>query len=436
MHEASGMTRLCSISVAALLAILPATVSAGGGDDDSAKPTCAELQKRADQTPLKGGLKKHRESATYPPKILESPEIYRVGVRLAEVVERPGASDCLVRRDWRVDAEYVYPASAIKTTAAIAALEWLNRREQAGTKPEVGLDSVLWYRRPADFDRLEETTWEWKRGGSLGEIIERTLVVSSNTGFNRLYDLVGHEQLNRQMWEAGLESVRVKHRMFSRRTVDEQKWTPRVAVEVPAEQGGEDGGEATVLETIQPARRSELTLPATEAGRMEVGQTHVDFISGEYRAEPMDFRLKNYMSLADLQSMMVAIFRPELSDRVSFDDLGPYRDFLVDMLGKHPEADEPSQQEELIRRFSPMLPGMAQAVDRERLTVYNKAGRAYGFHIDNAYVVDQKTGRQFFVTAVIYANENEKLNDNDYQYETVTYPFLRAVGRMAVEQLL
>jgi hypothetical protein len=382
-------------------------------------------------------LKEHLESAGRLHKVLDNPEIYRAQVALAEVVERPDQPDCLVRRDWRVDAEYVYPASAIKTTAAIAALEWLHRREQAATEPKVGLDSVLWYRRPADFDRLEETTWEWNRGGPLREIIEQTLVVSSNTGFNRLYDLVGHEPLNRQMWQAGLESVRVKHRMFSRRTVAEQKWTPRVALEVPADpEGDDDAGGATVFETVQPARRSELTFPATEAGRMKVGQTHVDFITGEYRAEPMDFGPKNYMSINDFQAMMVAIFRPELIDRVSFDELGPYRDFLVEMLGKHPEADEPAKQKELIRRFSPMLPGMAEAVDRERLTVYNKAGRAYGFHIDNAYVVDRKTGRQFFLTAAIYANENEKLNDNDYQYESVTYPFLAAVGEVVARRVL
>ena len=37
------------------------------------------------------------------------------------------------------------------------------------------------------------------------------------------------------------------------------------------------------------------------------------------------------------------------------------------------------------------------------------------------------------MTAVIYANENEILNDGKYEYETLAFPFLAKLGRMIYE---
>ena len=49
--------------------------------------------------------------------------------------------------------------------------------------------------------------------------------------------------------------------------------------------------------------------------------------------------------------------------------------------------------------------------------------------MDNAYVVDFKNNIEFFLSAVIYGNENEILNDNTYDYHTLTIPFLADLGR-------
>ena len=50
--------------------------------------------------------------------------------------------------------------------------------------------------------------------------------------------------------------------------------------------------------------------------------------------------------------------------------------------------------------------------------------------MDNAYVVDFKNNIEFFLSAVIYGNENETLNDNTYEYNTLTIPFLADLGRV------
>jgi hypothetical protein len=55
---------------------------------------------------------------------------------------------------------------------------------------------------------------------------------------------------------------------------------------------------------------------------------------------------------------------------------------------------------------------IAAAVPDDRVRVLGKGGRALGFEIENSYAVDETTGRSFFVSAVIYANENGTLNDD------------------------
>ena len=64
----------------------------------------------------------------------------------------------------------------------------------------------------------------------------------------------------------------------------------------------------------------------------------------------------------------------------------------------------------------------------EHIKIFNKVGLAYGFVLDNAYIIDQKHGVEFFLTAVVYGNRNGVLNDNIYDYDTLTIPFLSALG--------
>ena len=62
--------------------------------------------------------------------------------------------------------------------------------------------------------------------------------------------------------------------------------------------------------------------------------------------------------------------------------------------------------------------------------IYNKVGNAYGYSIDNAYIYNKKSDRHFILTASIYTNENNILNDNNYEYDEIGIPFLAEIGRL------
>ena len=72
--------------------------------------------------------------------------------------------------------------------------------------------------------------------------------------------------------------------------------------------------------------------------------------------------------------------------------------------------------------------GNSKARIPDHIKIFNKVGLAYGFVLDNAYIIDQKHGVEFFLTAVVYGNSNGVLNDNTYDYDTLTIPFLSALG--------
>ena len=58
---------------------------------------------------------------------------------------------------------------------------------------------------------------------------------------------------------------------------------------------------------------------------------------------------------------------------------------------------------------------------------------AYGFLIDNAYIHDELNDIKFFLTATIYVNENNTLNDDQYEYDEICFPFLARLGRAVYE---
>jgi hypothetical protein len=69
----------------------------------------------------------------------------------------------------------------------------------------------------------------------------------------------------------------------------------------------------------------------------------------------------------------------------------------------------------------------------EGIRVFNKVGQAYGYLIDNAYVVDFDAGVEFLLTAAIQVNRNRIYNDDNYEYDEVGFPFLANLGRAVLQ---
>jgi hypothetical protein len=71
---------------------------------------------------------------------------------------------------------------------------------------------------------------------------------------------------------------------------------------------------------------------------------------------------------------------------------------------------------------------IASRIDR-KIRVYNKLGQAYGTLTDISYIKNYEEDIEFFLSATIYVNENEIMNDDIYEYDDLGIPFLAELAR-------
>lgn len=363
-----------------------------------------------------------RESGEFD-HLLEDPARFRLQILVSEVVE-DGGRPRLVRHGFRVDEEYFYPASAIKTCATISALAALDRIDGVDEHSPLALHPLF---EDEEFEYRDETNLD-DGAITVHHEIRKLFLVSDNRAYNRLYELSGHREINEAMWAAGLESVRLHHRLSEFRSVEDNRRSPEITFHV-----------ASFENRFVPERESDLELENDgRFRRLDVGEAHV---SGGERVEgPMSFRTKNAISLVDLQDLNVLLLRPDIDlGKPGFELSDERRALLAGVMAEYPSRSENprySAAEYPLDWGKFLLPGLTRVVPEAELVIHNKVGRAYGFSIENALVVHRPTGRSFFCTAVLQTNANETLNDGVYEYEEVADPFFADLGEVLASSLL
>jgi hypothetical protein len=362
------------------------------------------------------------EAGAFEP-LLGDPARYRLQILVTEV--RPGAKQPhLVTHGYRADAEFFFAASAIKTFASVAALRKLATMDGDGVDLDTPL--ALCRRDREDCDRTTDRTNQPDQTITLGHELRKMHLVSNNAAFNRLYDFVGHREINEDLRAIGFDSLRLRHRMGEQHSLG--RITPRMEMR--------GSGDVVVI----PRRESSLEDPPTDRPGIRVGVAY--YGRGHRRIdEPRDFSRKNYVSMVDLHRLQLALLEPE-TQTGALPDLGlepEHRAFLLAAMTENPEeSDNPrfSSPRLVGARYKLMSQGIARVLDLSRIRYVNKPGRAYGFHIENAYVEDTRTGRAFFVTAGLYVNENGVINDNHYEYDSISRPFFKDLGEALARRLL
>ncbi|CAM6091948.1 unnamed protein product [Calypogeia fissa] len=365
--------------------------------------------------------------------ILQKSSQYRFQVLLSQVERHPSGQRRLVRHGYRVDAEYFYPASAIKLAAVVAAVQKLEERFGLPEYKGFHLATPLCFYPLLDDGEEEryDATNSNDHKITLAHEIRKLFLVSDNEAFNRLYAVVGHRNLNEIMWNRGFKSVRLHHRLCVSLLPSVNRCCQPVEVNV--------NGSPYVL----APKKSEFqvpdngSIPGVLLGKAYVTET------GELIEKPMDCSLKNYISLLDLQNLLVQLVRPDVEALEPAGTLGvklggDVRMMLLEAMSQYlasssnPHYDGTDYPDDYGKFF---LPGVARVRSKGAIRIYNKIGRAYGFTVDNAYVLDIETGESFFLAAVLYTNKNEIVNDDMYEYEDVADKVMADLGEVIADAL-
>ncbi|WP_200279638.1 serine hydrolase [Rhabdochromatium marinum] len=334
---------------------------------------------------------------------LEAADRYRMQVLYTQI-DRVAGQPRLTTHSLRQDADFYYPASLVKLPVAIFALErlkalGLNRTDRFEISPANACS-----RYPPQACQTVQAC------------IEQMFVFSNNTAYNRLFEFLGRDAINARLHALGYPGA-IQGRFKSGCSGESGRTTGAIRFY-----------DATgALRYQQPPQRSRSADPPSRDDRRVGRQTRTAL---GLMDEPMDFSAKSYLPLGALHRMLIALVLPEtLPKSQRFDLNASERAFLLNTMALRPR-DVGGPQADSFRKYL-LIGGDARMP--ESVEIINKVGLSYGFVSDVAYITaavpDCAAEVAFFLSATLYVNRNQVMNDAQYEYDTQGYPFMKALGQ-------
>ena len=252
--------------------------------------------------------------------------------------------------------------------------------------------------------------------------MRRIFTVSENIPHNRLYDFIGPEAIQRRLVELGYPDARVVNR-----------------IGVPVGDGGVTRSGHVLSATgaplaAWPARQFETR--AFPYGKALAGRGWMED-DGRVTPGPHDFSHGNFVPLADLHHMLLAMVLPEVvAPARRWAIAEPMREEMLKIMAMLPrECSDPvygpDENYDGFARF--FILGDSHSNKPANLHLVGKVGQAYGYLGDTEYVRDDASGAEFLLSAVICVNADGIFNDDKYEYDEVGIPFLAALGRAVLD---
>lgn len=320
---------------------------------------------------------------------------------------------------FNVDADkYFYPASTVKLPICLLALQKLNELKTTGIDKNTTM--ITEAGSPLQTAVYNDPTTPDGRP-TIANYIKKILMVSDNDAFNRLYEFLGQEYINKELQQKGYKDVQILHRLQIALPEIENRQTNPIKFY---------DSNSTLLYQ-QPLQMSKLlyTKRTDSLGRGF-------YQAGNLVEQPMNFATKNRISLQDLHEILMSIIFPDrFNADKRFNITAEDRQFVLQYMSKLPtESTYPPYQADTANYWPAyckfLLFGSEKGSLPKNIRIFNKVGDAYGQMLDVAYVVDFEKGVEFFVSAAIYCNSDGVLNDDKYDYDTIGFPFMKNLGKV------
>ena len=312
------------------------------------------------------------------------------------------------------DEKYFYPASTIKLPIAIMTLSKINELRAEGSN--ISLKSKL---KLSLINNKKEIIVQ-DSISSFQNLIADVFLVSDNSASNVLIDFLGYNYFNSSMINAGYENTYLNHKFNPDPFVD-SSWI------------------ITTLDNdvISSKENKRNVIAGSNISNLKKGERSL--VNGKIINESMDFSLKNRSSLTDMHNIMKNLIYPEITLSKFNLNVEDY-DFLRYWMSRFTYEDLGNKYISDDRFFNSynkfFIHGMDTILKSTDIRVYNKVGQAYGTSTDSAYIKNYKEDVEFFLTATIYTNKNEIMNDNIYEYGDTAIPFLSRLSKNLYKNLI
>jgi hypothetical protein len=349
-------------------------------------------------------------------KVFTDPETYRLQIVYTEINRNRHNKPTFKNYYYNYDPGFYFnPASTVKMPLAFLSLEKLNKMHVTGVDKYASMLFDSSYEKQV---KLYSDTSSQNKLPSIAQFIRKAFLVSDNDAYNRMYQFIGQQEINRSLHDKGYKDVRIT-RQFMGFTPDQNRHTNQVRFI-------RDGGDLIYL---QPAAYNpdSFYFPSP----VKIGKAYYDR-NDSLINEPIDFTYANNLSVKDYQQLLQSVLFPSSVLKKQRFDLSEndYR-FLYQYLSQYPsETNYPKYDtSKFYDSFVKFYFKYGSHQMPEQVRVFNKVGWAYGFLTDISYVVDFKHNVEFMLTATLYVNSDGVLNDDKYDYDSIGYPFLYQLGQ-------
>lgn len=314
---------------------------------------------------------------------------------------------------------YFYCASLVKLPCSIIAMEKLNDLK-------LDKETILFTDSANTCQRsVKKDTTSLSGYPSVAQYIRRMFLVSDNAAYGRVYEFLGVDYLHDRLAELGYKTMRIVHRF----------------------DGGCQGTDNLITNPVsfydkdlkllyQQKQGLPLRNYTNAAGTFKVGKAYYNARNKRVN-EPKDFTNMNYMSLQNVHGLL---------QRLVFNEFYPaanqyhidrnQQQFMLQYLTMLPrESSHPSYDKSYYDSYKKyfIYGDSKKPITDKDLKITNIVGQSYGFMVDCAYIRNEAEKVEFMLSAVIYANEDEVINDGKYEYNSLALPFLAELGRQVYQ---
>ena len=327
--------------------------------------------------------------------VIDALDAHEIQIIYTEI-ERKNDSLKFIDHIFQLDStQYFFPASTVKLPISVLTLAKLN------TIPNMNRDTRFF----VEGDTLETT---------FAKEIEKALIVDDNEAYNRLFEFLGQDYINKELENIGLKSTRISNRIATENS-EEITTKPLVVFE--------NDSTTTILNgTINTSARSILKNKIKKG----IGFYEEDSLMNE----PFDFSLKNYYPIKEQHQLLKTLmFSEKYKAHEKLNLTKEQLSFIHSTLNTIPKKQgyDPIIYHDSYCKY--FMFGDHKENIPEHIKIYNKTGKEYGTLTETAYIIDNKNNIEFMISATILANKNGIFNDDSYEYEEIGIPFLAQLGR-------
>lgn len=314
--------------------------------------------------------------------------------------------------------KYFYCASLVKLPCSILALEKINKLHINGLNRKTPMltDSAAYCQKRVWRDSTSQSGFQ-----SVEHHIKKMLLVSDNNSYSRIYEFLNPNYINPRLAQMGYPKARIVHRFDVACVGSPNKYinpirftdsTGAVIYSQPAD---------TVSEAINPPFERVIV-------GHDVYNKHKKKISSA-----KDFTRSNYLSLQMIHTMMRnLIFIEYLPEKEKYDLSRDDWQFLMQQLGMYPREStypkyNPKFFNDSYKKYF-IYGNTVEKIANDSIRIFNIVGRAYGYIVDCAYIVNYSTKTEFMLSAVNYNNARNSFGTGSYEYSKVGLPFFKELS--------